>query len=56
MQVHLDEVAYTRVLYVTKARMRIHTLSRKKKHVHVGELTFGLCYLVLGNRTYGFGP
>lgn len=48
-RVHLDEDAYTRVLYVTKVRMRIHALSRKEKHVYVGELTFGLWYLVLGN-------
>ena len=49
MQVHLDEVAYTRGLYVTKACMHIHELSHKEKRVHVGELTFGLWYLVLGN-------
>ena len=40
-QVHLDEDAYTRGLDVSKARMRIHTLSHKEKHVYVGELTFG---------------
>jgi len=48
-QVHLDEDAYTRGLDVTKVRMRVHTLSRKEKRVHVGELTFGPWYLVLGN-------
>ena len=48
-QVHLDEDMYTHRLYVTKARMHIHALSRKEKHVHVEELTFGLWYLVLGN-------
>ena len=48
-QVHLDEGAYTRGLDVTKARMHIHALSRKEKRVHVGELTFGPWYLVLGN-------
>ena len=40
-QVHLDEDAYTRRLDVTKACMHIHALSRKEKHVYVGELTFG---------------
>ena len=49
MQVHLDKDAYIRGLDVSKVRMCIHTLSRKEKHVHVGELTFGLWYLVLGN-------
>ena len=41
MQVHLDEYAYTHELDVTKARMRIHALSRKEKRIHVGKLTFG---------------
>ena len=40
--VHRDRAAYTRRLFVTKARMRIHALSCKEKHVCVGELTFGL--------------
>jgi len=40
-QVHLNKVAYTRGLDVTKARMRIHALSCKEKHVYVGKLTFG---------------
>jgi len=48
-QVHLDKDTYIHGLNVSKARMRIHALSRKEKHVHVGELTFGLWYLVLGN-------
>ena len=46
-QVHLDEDVYIRGLDVSKARMRIHALSRKKKRVHVGELIFGPWYLVL---------
>ena len=41
MQVHLDEDGYTHRLDVIKARMCIHALSRKEKHVYVGELTFG---------------
>jgi len=48
-QVHLDEDVDTRGLDVPKARMHIHTLSCKEKHVHVGELTFGPWYLVLAN-------
>jgi len=55
-QVHLDEDAYACRLYITKVRMHIHALSRKEKHIHVGKLTFGPWYLVLGNSTYGFGP
>ena len=49
-QVHLDEGAYTHGLDVTKSRMRIHALSCKEKRVYVGELTFGLWYLVLDIR------
>ena len=48
-QVHLDEDTYTCELYVTNAHMHIHALSRKEKRVHVGKLTFGPWYLVLGN-------
>jgi len=48
-QVHLNKYAYIRRLDVSKVHMHIHTLSHKEKCVHVGELTFGLWYLVLGN-------
>ena len=47
-QVHLDEDAYTRGLDIPKERMRIHALSCKEKHVHVGKLVSGPWYLVLG--------
>ena len=40
-QVHLDKDTYTRGLDVTKAHMRIHTLSCKEKCIYVGELIFG---------------
>ena len=40
-QVDLVKVAYTHGLDVSKARMRIHTLLWKKKHIYVGKLTFG---------------
>ena len=36
--------------------MRIHTLSRKERHIHVGEFGFGPWYLVLGILTHGIGP
>ena len=36
--------------------MRIHALSRKEKHVHVGKLGFGPCYLVPGILTRGIDP
>ena len=41
MQVHLDKFTYTHGLDVSKARMRIHTLSFKEKRVYVGKVTFG---------------
>jgi len=47
-QVHCDQAAYTRRLDFTKARIRIHALSRKEKHVYVGKLTLGPWQLVLG--------
>jgi len=47
-QFHLDKVAYTRGLDISKAHMRIHALSCKEKRVHVGKLTFGPEHLVLG--------
>ena len=55
-QVHLDEDAYTHGLYISKARMRIHTLSCKEKHVHVGKLSFGPLYLVPCILIHGIGP
>ena len=46
-----DLAAYIRGFADQKMRMRIHTLSRKKRRVHVGELGFGQWYLV-----HGIGP
>jgi len=40
-QVHLDKVAYTYGLDVSKECMHIHGLSCKEKCVYVGNLTFG---------------
>ena len=56
MQVHPSEVAYTRGLDVSNARVRIHALSCKEKHVHVEKLGFGPRYLVLGILSHGIGP
>jgi len=56
MQVPLNQVAYTRGIYVQNVCIHMHALSCKEKHVHVGRLIFGPWYLVLGIWTYGFGP
>ena len=55
-QVPLNQVTYTCRIADQKARIRMHALSCKEKHVHVGKLIFGPWYLVLGIWTYGFGP
>ena len=55
-QLRLNQVMYTCGFDDKKARIRIHELSCKEKHVHVGKLIFGPWYLVLGIWTYGFGP
>ena len=47
-QVHHDEDAYTWGFVVQKSRICRHALSCKEKCIHVGELIFGPCYLVLG--------
>ena len=55
-QVSLDQAAYACGFADQKARMHIHTLSRKERHVHVGEFGFGLWYLDHGILTHGIGP
>ena len=55
-QVHRDQAVYTCRLDVSKARMHIHTLSRKEKCVHVGKLGFGSWYLVPGILICGIDP
>ena len=56
MQVPLGQVAYTCRFADQKVCVRIHTLTRKEKRVHIGKLGFGLWYLVLGILPHGIGP
>jgi len=46
MQVPLNKIVYTCGITDQKDRIRMHALSCKEKHVHVGNLMFGPWYLV----------